>query len=103
MTMAKHAREARRAPRSRHDSTVEILGERGPAPVGAARLVDVSASGARFAATETFVLGAPLRARLRLLKSGVLDVRGTVVRVEEKTNYTLYAVKFDSAADRLRP
>jgi hypothetical protein len=45
-------------------------------------------------------MGAPIRARLRLLKSGVLDVRGTVVRVEEKTNYTLYAVKFDRASSR---
>lgn len=98
MTMAKFTREARRAARSRHDSTVEILGDPGSAPVGAARLVDVSASGARFAATSVFVMGAPIRARLRLLKSGVLDVRGTVVRVEEKTNYTLYAVKFDPAS-----
>ncbi|MBI2387183.1 MAG: PilZ domain-containing protein [Elusimicrobia bacterium] len=100
MTMAKFTREARRAPRARHDSTLELLADGGSAPAGSARLVDVSSSGARFAATETFVVGAPIRARLRLLKSGVLDVRGTVVRVEEKTNYTLYAVRFDSTSAR---
>lgn len=100
MTMTKFTREARRAPRSRHDSTVELLGDRGGAPAGTARLVDVSSSGARFAATEVFVLGAPIRARLRLMRSGVLDIRGTVVRVEEKTNHTLYAVRFDPTADR---
>lgn len=100
MTMTKFAREARRAPRSRHDSTLELLGDRGAAPAGSARLVDVSSSGARFASTGLFVLGAPIRARLRLLKSGVLEVRGTVVRVEEKANYALYAVRFDSTAAR---
>lgn len=94
--MTKFAREARRAPRSRHDSVMEILGDPGSGPAGGVRLRDVSARGVRFAAARGFAVGAPIRARLRLMKAGVLEIEGRVIRAEEKTNYALYAVEFGS-------
>jgi hypothetical protein len=97
MTMAKFTKETRRASRYPHDSVLEILGDPDSAPAGAVRLVDVSSLGASFASTRVFAKGAPIHARLRLLNAGVLEITGTVVRIKEKTNFTLYGVKFDSA------
>ena len=98
--MAIIRREARRAVRQLHDSVLEILDESGRVTGGAGRLVDVSALGARFAAVRAFAEGSRIRARMRLLNAGVIEIAGTVVRAREKTNFTLYAVKFDSAPSR---
>jgi hypothetical protein len=104
MSIAKFAKEARRAARYSHDSVLEIMDEAGRVSDGAARLVDVSALGAKFADIRAFTEGARIRARMRLLNAGVIEVAGTVVRVQKKTNFTLYGVKFDSApGGRPRP
>ncbi|MCR4295286.1 MAG: PilZ domain-containing protein [Elusimicrobia bacterium] len=94
--MTRYAKEARRAPREPHDSVLEILDDAGHKPFGDARLVDVSSLGVSFTSTRVFPKGAAIRARLRLLDAGVLEFKGTVVRVKERSNCMLYAVKFDS-------
>lgn len=100
MTMAKFTKESRRASRYPHDSMLEILGDSDTMPADVVRLVDVSSLGASFTTTRVFAKGAPIRARLRLLDAGVLEIKGTVVRIKEKTNFTLYGVKFDSVRGR---
>lgn len=96
MTMAKFTKEARRASRYPHDSVVEFIDETDGMPGDVARLVDVSSLGASFTTLRVFAKGAPIHARLRTLDSGVLEIKGTVVRIKEKTNFTLYGVRFDS-------
>jgi hypothetical protein len=98
--MAKFSKEARRATRYPHDSLLEILGDGGVGPADVVRLIDVSSSGASFSTTRMFTKGAPIHARLRLLNTGALEISGTVVRIKEKTNYTVYGVKFDPVRGR---
>ena len=90
------AKDARRGPRSRHDSVLEILDETGGVLLDIVRLVDVSSVGLSFATTHVFAKGSVIHARLRLLNAGVLTIMGRVVRVKEKTNSTLYPVEFES-------
>lgn len=94
--MAKFTKEARRASRHPHDSLLEILGDADSIPEGVARLVDISSLGVSFTTTRVFAKGARIHARLRLMDAGVLEITGTVVRVKEKSNFTLYGVRFDS-------
>ncbi|MEK7384664.1 MAG: PilZ domain-containing protein [Elusimicrobiota bacterium] len=94
--MTKLTREARRGPRFRHDSVLEILDDSDRVMAVVARLVDLSSVGVSFSTTHVFAKGARIRARLRLLSAGVLTVTGRVVRIKEKTNSTLYAVEFES-------
>lgn len=94
--MTLYRKDARRAPREPHDSVLELLDDKGVKPFGDARLVDVSSLGVSFTSTRLLAKGAAIRARLRLLEAGVLEFKGTVVRVKERSNCTLYAVKFDS-------
>ncbi|OGR95774.1 MAG: hypothetical protein A2V88_15095 [Elusimicrobia bacterium RBG_16_66_12] len=101
--MIKLTHEARRSPRFRHDSVLEILDETGGVLLDIVRLVDVSSVGASFATTHAFAKGARIHARLRLLKAGVLKITARVVRVKEKANATLYAVEFESVRGARRP
>ncbi|MDP3543421.1 MAG: PilZ domain-containing protein [Elusimicrobiota bacterium] len=93
--MTRYSKEARRAARQPHDSVLELLDASGFTPSDA-RLVDVSALGVSFTSTRVFAKGEPIRARLRLLGAGVLEIKGTVVRIKERERGALYAVKFDS-------
>lgn len=102
MTMVMLEREARRASRQAHDSVLEILDAAGRVSGRAARLVDVSSRGASFTTVRAFVKGARIHARMRLLNAGVLEIMGKVVRIEEKANFTRYAVEFDPAPGELR-
>ena len=93
-------KEGRRAPRQRHDSVLELSDDSGRPIECVARLADVSALGARFSSVEPLSEGQRIRARLRLLKEGVLDVRGRIVWKRPKKNTTHYGVEFD-APDRI--
>lgn len=97
MIMAKFTKEARRASRHAHDSVLEIIDDSDGMPGEVARLVDVSALGVSFTTIRVFAKGAPIHARMRLLNAGTLEIKGIVVRIKEKKNYTLYGVKFNSA------
>ena len=94
--MDKHAKDARRASRYPHDSVVEFIDDSDRMPGDVARLVDVSSLGASFSTLRVFAKGAAIHARLRLLNAGVLEIWGKVVRIKERTNSTLYGVKFDT-------
>lgn len=94
--MSMPTRENRRAPRSRHNSVMEIFDDSGNLLTSIGRLVDVSMVGACFSSTKTFTKGQTFRARLRLLKEGKLDVMARVVWSRKKTNSTLYGVEFDA-------
>lgn len=88
--------DKRRAPRVRHDSVLEIFDDRGRLIDAVVRLVDVSAVGAAFASTLALSKGETVRARLRLLDSDPLEIRGRVVRVQEKANFSVYGIEFES-------
>lgn len=90
------APDKRRAPRIRHDSVLEIYDDRGRLLDAVIRLIDVSAVGAAFASTVAFAKGETVRARLRLLNADPLEIRGRVVRIQEKTNYSVYGIEFES-------
>ncbi len=88
--------EKRRAARSKHDSVLEIFDTEGHLIVGVGRLVDFSNVGVRFSSTKVLAKGERLRARLRLLKEGVLEIAAHVVWVKKRPNTKLYGVEFDS-------
>lgn len=88
--------EKRRAPRTKHDSVFEIFDESGKRVACVAILSDVSTTGASFRSTRAFAKGERVYARLRLLREGVLDIAGRIVRVKDFSNNTLYGVKFDA-------
>jgi hypothetical protein len=88
--------ENRRAKRSKHDSVMEIFDVDGNLIVGVGRLVDFSNVGVCFASTKTLAKGDRLRARLRLLKEGVMEIAAHVVWVKKRPNTKLYGVEFDS-------
>ena len=96
------AKEERRAPRVPHDSVLELFDAEGRLMAEALKLVDVSSLGASFSTTRLFAKGAKIRGRLRLLNFGVLEIEGRVVRLKERTNSTLYGVRFDSVKARWR-
>ena len=93
--MAKIVRAPRRGIRQRHDSVLEIFDESGRLLAEVARLSDVSSVGISFTTTRAFSKGEKIRGRLRLMNAGVLEIKGKVVRIKERTNTTLYAVEFD--------
>ena len=88
--------EKRRSPRDKHDSVFEILDESGARVTCVASLFDFSSSGASFRSTHVFAKGERLQARLHLLREGVLDIAGRIVRVKDVGNSTLYGVKFEA-------
>jgi hypothetical protein len=96
-------KENRRAPRSIHNSVLEILDESGRVIAGIGRLVNVSMVGACFSSTQSFAKGEEIRARLRLLREGVLKISGHVVWSRKKANATLYGLSFDSLRQIHRP
>ena len=87
--------EKRRSTRFRHDSALELFDDVGREIEGAARLVDISAGGARFASTVTLARGRRIRGRLRLMRTGPLDVVGRIVWTKEGANVSYYGVEFD--------
>lgn len=89
------SRENRRAPRSRHNSVLEIFDESGQLIAAIGRLVNVSSVGACFSSTHHFEKGQKLVARLRLLKEGRLNVTAKVVWIRRKTNSVLYGIEFE--------
>jgi hypothetical protein len=93
-------KDKRRAPRENHDSVLEFFGKTGEDIVGAARLVNVSATGACFACTLEFKKGQSLKGRLRLLTEGVWDVTAHVRWKKRDLNTNLYGVQFDSVIKR---
>lgn len=89
-------KENRRAVRAKHDSVLELQDEEGRAISGVVRLIDVSAVGASFASTAALRKGMRLHGRLRLLRTGALDIAGRVVRIKEGSNVTYYGIEFEA-------
>ena len=87
-------KDHRRAKRDPHDSAIELFKAGKLIAVG--RLVDFSMSGASFRAELLLAVGDPVRARLRLLEKGTLDISGRVVWSCKKNGANLYGVRFDS-------
>ena len=90
-----NGKEKRRAPRTRHDSVLEIYDEEGHFITGTGRLVNFSKVGVCFSSTKPLALGERLRARLRLLREGTLEVSARVVWAKKKPNTMLYGLAFD--------
>jgi hypothetical protein len=90
--------EKRRALRQRHDSVLEIYDEEGHFITGTGRLVNFSKVGVCISSTQALACGERLRARLRLLKEGTLDVSAKVVWIRKKPNANLYGLAFESVA-----
>ena len=95
-------KEKRRAVRTRHDSVLEIFDQEGHFIVGIGRLVNFSQVGVCFSTTNALHPGEKLRARLRLLKEGTLEVSARVVWTKKKPNAILYGLAFDTVK-KLRP
>ncbi|HAH31289.1 MAG TPA: hypothetical protein DCL44_03130 [Elusimicrobia bacterium] len=91
----------RRAPRSRHNSVIEILDAGGKVAVFG-RLVDFSTLGASFAVGDSVVIPKNFRARLRLLNEGVFEAQVRVVWVRREKNAMRYGIYF-YALTLLRP
>ncbi|HAZ06939.1 MAG TPA: hypothetical protein DCZ01_00120 [Elusimicrobia bacterium] len=89
-------KENRRAVRTKHDSVLELQDEKGRAIPGVVRLIDVSAVGVSFASTAPLSKGMRLHGRLRLLRTGPLNIAGRVVRIREGGNVTYYGLEFES-------
>jgi len=89
-------KENRRAARSSHDSAIEIFDADGHLIVAIGRLVNFSNVGVCFASTKVLAKGEPLRARLRLLREGTLEVSAHIVWARKQPNTTLYGLAFDS-------
>ncbi len=85
----------RRAARDQHDSVIELLDKTGKF-IAMGRLVDFSMSGASFRAELPLAVGAQVRARLRLLEKGTLDISARVVWTRKDAGLNLYGIKFDS-------
>ena len=92
-------KEKRRAPRTNHNSVVEIYDDGGRAIVEVGKLVDFSQVGACFSSPKSFAVGQKLRLRLRLLREGRLYISASVVRAERKANTNFYGIKFEQVHD----
>jgi len=90
------SKDNRRDPRKRHNSVLEIFDGTGKLIAGSGRLVDWSPSGARFSSAMDLACGALVRARLRLLDKGALDVSARVVWRRKGPGMNQYGVQFDS-------
>ena len=99
----RRGKENRRWLRTKHDSAVELYDAAGRLIEGGVRLVDVSAGGARFASTLALPRGRSFHGRLRLLRTGPLDVVGRIVWTKEGTNVAFYGVEFDETTRARRP
>ena len=88
--------EKRRAPRSPHDSILELYDADGHLIIGIGRLVNFSNAGVCFSSTKVLVKGQKLTARVRLLKEGALEVSARVVWVEKKLSAIFYGIEFDT-------
>ena len=84
--------EKRRAARKKHDSVLELYDESGTFMSGIGRLVDLSTVGVCFSTSLPLAKGDHIRARLRILKEGLLDITGHVGWVRKKNNSLLYGV-----------
>ena|SRR5258708_18135774 len=91
-----NSKENRRAARARHDSVIEIYDLEGHFITGIGRLVNFSTVGVCFSSTKVLGKGDRLRARLRLLKEGSLEVSAQVVWTKKKPNSRLYGLEFDT-------
>ena len=89
-------KDKRRAPRSRHDSVLELYDEEGHFITGTGRLINFSKVGVCFSTTKALKTGERLRARLRLLREGTLEVSARVVWTRKKPNTILYGLAFDT-------
>ena len=85
----------RRAQRDQHDSAIELFDEFKKL-IAIGKLVDFSMSGASFRAELVLAAGDKVRARLRLLEKGVLDILAHVVWSRKEAGTNLYGIKFDS-------
>ena len=94
--------DKRRAARSKHDSVLELYDEGGHFITGTGRLVNFSKVGICFSTTQALGKGERLRARLRLLREGALEVAAHIVWIRKKPNTILYGLAFDSVRT-LRP
>ena len=95
--------ENRRSPRRKHDSVLELFDDSGQLITAVGRLVNVSAVGMCFSSTKTFHRNDRIQGRLRLLKQGVLLVKGHVVWARRTTNTQIFGVAFDDVRpDRRR-
>jgi hypothetical protein len=94
--------EFRRAPRTKHDSALELFNVQGQLlPAELQRLIDISDTGAAFTSTRDFAKGARIRGRVRRFGHPVLDFTGRIVRKREhptRANSILYAIEFDPPA-----
>ena len=94
--------DKRRAPRRKHDSVLELYDEEGHFITGTGRLVNYSKVGVCFSTTKALKIGERLRARLRLLGEGSLEVSACVVWARKNPNTVLYGLAFD-AVELIRP
>jgi len=88
--------EKRRAPRTKHDSVLEIYDDSGHLIIGIGRLVNFSNVGICFSSSKVLTKGQKLTARVRLLKEGALEASARVVWAEKKSNANFYGIAFDS-------
>ncbi len=89
-------KDKRRAPRRKHNSVLELFDKEGHFITGTGRLVDFSKVGVCFSTTKVLKMGELLRARLRLLSEGTLEVSAKVVWIRKQPNTILYGVAFDA-------
>jgi hypothetical protein len=90
------SKEPRRAPRTAHDSVLELYDEGGHFITGTGRLVNFSKTGVCFSTTKILKTGERLRAKLRLLREGTLEVSAQVVWVRKASNTMMYGLSFDT-------
>ena len=90
------SKENRRADRTKHNSVLEIYDTEGHLIKGIGRLINFSNVGVCFSSTKVMEKGERLRARLRLLKEGTLEISAHIVWVKKKPTLRLYGLEFDS-------
>src|SRR5262245_34322263 len=88
--------DKRRSPRSKHDSVLELFDTSGHLIIGIGKLVDISDTGACFSARQVLDKDQPLRARIRLLKKGILIASARIVWSRKKVNTYHYGIEFKS-------
>lgn len=97
-----HTKEGRRAPRTKHDSVVEIYDDGGHLIIGIGRLVNYSNVGICFTSSKALKLGQRVHARVRLLKEGALEISSRVVWQKKRSAGYQYGIEFDSI-QKIRP
>lgn len=90
------ANDKRRASRACHDSVMEVFDNSGKNVSWSGRLMDCSISGARFCSKQLLAIGDKIKARLRLLDKGVLQISAHVVWSRKEENTSVYGIQFDS-------